>query len=169
DARRQSPVNWGEWGEWGVRGAGAARLLRALRDGSHNARGQSSGAIPGNHSLIQPGARRGARRRRESHQRRKAGDRIARFDSSLVSGSGAGTGSELRRPLGITIVGGLSLSQVLTLYTTPVIYLAFDRVAQRLKRARGIDNRQGERLAVEELLGFRSPSSMFEIVRSCSS
>ena len=41
-------------------------------------------------------------------------------------------GSELRRPLGITIVGGLILSQLLTLYTTPVVYLAFDWLAQRL-------------------------------------
>jgi len=48
---------------------------------------------------------------------------------------GTGTGSELRRPLGITIVGGLLLSQVLTLYTTPVVYLYFDRLARRFRRA----------------------------------
>jgi len=47
---------------------------------------------------------------------------------------GRGVGSELRRPLGITIIGGLIFSQVLTLYTTPVIYLAFDRLAKRLAR-----------------------------------
>jgi multidrug efflux pump len=47
---------------------------------------------------------------------------------------GTGTGSELRRPLGITIVGGLIFSQILTLYTTPVVYLFFDGLAQRFKK-----------------------------------
>jgi len=47
---------------------------------------------------------------------------------------GSGTGSELRKPLGITMVGGLLLSQLLTLYTTPVIYLWFDRLGRRFAR-----------------------------------
>ena len=47
---------------------------------------------------------------------------------------GTGTGSELRRPLGISIVGGLLISQLLTLYTTPVVYLYMDRLARWLKR-----------------------------------
>ena len=46
---------------------------------------------------------------------------------------GTGMGSELRRPLGVTIVGGLLLSQLLTLYTTPVVYVAFDWIAVRLR------------------------------------
>jgi multidrug efflux pump len=47
---------------------------------------------------------------------------------------GSGTGSELRRPLGLAIIGGLIVSQVLTLFTTPVIYLLFDRLSQRFGR-----------------------------------
>src|SRR5205814_10415741 len=52
---------------------------------------------------------------------------------------GNGVGAELRRPLGITIVGGLLVSQILTLYTTPVIYLFFDRVAAKFSRTRKVE------------------------------
>jgi multidrug efflux pump len=51
---------------------------------------------------------------------------------------GTGVGSELRHPLGVSIVGGLLVSQVLTLFTTPVIYLWFDRVQQRYFNFRGV-------------------------------
>ena len=49
---------------------------------------------------------------------------------------GSGTGSELRRPLGVTIIGGLLVSQLLTLYTTPVVYLWFDRLGEALRHMR---------------------------------
>jgi multidrug efflux pump len=62
---------------------------------------------------------------------------VAAIFGALPLMFGTGTGSELRHPLGISIVGGLLVSQVLTLFTTPVIYLAFDRIAARLRgRAR---------------------------------
>ncbi|MCX5544053.1 efflux RND transporter permease subunit [Paraburkholderia sp. CNPSo 3076] len=56
---------------------------------------------------------------------------------------GSGTGSELRRPLGLAIIGGLTLSQMLTLFTTPVIYLLFDRLAERFGRKRKPESHAG--------------------------
>jgi len=61
---------------------------------------------------------------------------MAALFAGLPLALGGGTGSELRRPLGIAIIGGLIVSQLLTLYTTPVIYLAFDRLARRMGRGR---------------------------------
>src|SRR5450432_1820202 len=57
---------------------------------------------------------------------------MAALFGALPLAFGSGTGSELRRPLGITIVGGLIVSQMLTLYTTPVVYLALDRLRLRV-------------------------------------
>jgi len=63
---------------------------------------------------------------------------MAALFGGLPLALGTGVGSELRRPLGITIVGGLIVSQVLTLYTTPVVYLFFDRLAKRVSGKRAV-------------------------------
>jgi multidrug efflux pump len=57
---------------------------------------------------------------------------MAALFGALPLAFGTGTGSELRRPLGITIVGGLIVSQLLTLYSTPVVYLTLDRLRLRV-------------------------------------
>src|SRR6202023_104454 len=59
---------------------------------------------------------------------------LAALFAALPLMLGTGTGSELRHPLGITIVGGLIVSQALTLFTTPVIYLYFDRLAKKFEK-----------------------------------
>jgi multidrug efflux pump len=67
---------------------------------------------------------------------------FAALFAGLPLALGSGTGSELRRPLGIAIVGGLLVSQLLTLYTTPVIYIFFDRLASRFSRSRAAGRRE---------------------------
>jgi len=64
---------------------------------------------------------------------------------------GSGVGSELRKPLGITIIGGLLVSQVLTLFTTPVVYLWFGRIAAWIAHLRGSRPSDEEDLALPEL------------------
>ena len=63
---------------------------------------------------------------------------MAALLGALPLALGTGTGSELRRPLGITIIGGLIASQLLTLYTTPVVYLYFDSLRLWWARVRGV-------------------------------
>jgi multidrug efflux pump len=74
---------------------------------------------------------------------------VAALLGALPLAVGSGTGSELRRPLGITIVGGLLVSQILTLYSTPVIYLAMDRLARRFRKKKAGAPRANEDVGEE--------------------
>jgi multidrug efflux pump len=74
---------------------------------------------------------------------------MAALLGALPLALGTGTGSELRRPLGIAIVGGLIFSQMLTLYTTPIVYLYLDRLRLREDRSR----RQVPGAAPQPLIG----------------
>ncbi|MFZ0880008.1 MAG: efflux RND transporter permease subunit, partial [Candidatus Acidiferrales bacterium] len=74
---------------------------------------------------------------------------MAALFGALPLALGMGTGSELRRPLGITIVGGLIMSQMLTLYTTPVVYLYMDRLRIRWERT----HQKATRIAPQESIG----------------
>jgi multidrug efflux pump len=75
---------------------------------------------------------------------------MAALLAALPLAVSTGVGAELRRPLGIAIVGGLIVSQALTLYTTPVVYLAFDRMARRLSDRRASAAR-GEALTTDPI------------------
>jgi multidrug efflux pump len=74
---------------------------------------------------------------------------MAALLGALPLALGKGTGSELRRPLGLTIIGGLIVSQILTLYTTPVVYLYFDRLQLWWDRVRGRDQEEGRPVGAE--------------------
>jgi hydrophobe/amphiphile efflux-1 (HAE1) family protein len=75
---------------------------------------------------------------------------FAALFGALPLALGAGLGSELRRPLGVTIVGGLIASQLLTLYTTPVVYLALDRLAEWVRGLLGMDKHDVQTEATAE-------------------
>ena len=74
---------------------------------------------------------------------------VAALFAALPLILGTGTGSELRRPLGLSIAGGLLLSQLLTLFTTPVVYLYFDRLSRRAKAWAGVPARPSGPLPIE--------------------
>jgi multidrug efflux pump len=75
---------------------------------------------------------------------------MAALLAGIPLATGKGMGSELRRPLGIAMVGGLLLSQVLTLYTTPVIYIFFDRIGHRFTRRKAVEDGGEAQLAEAE-------------------
>jgi multidrug efflux pump subunit AcrB len=74
---------------------------------------------------------------------------LAAMLGALPLAIGTGTGSELRRPLGIAVIGGLLVSQLLTLYTTPVVYLYFDRLQNWRARAREAHRSRPEAIGSE--------------------
>ncbi len=92
---------------------------------------------------------------------------MAALLSGIPLAFGSGIGSELRKPLGVAMVGGLLVSQVLTLYTTPVIYIFFDNLGQRASRTARAVSSGRRRSRHEPIAPLRTPPGGHHAADAC--